>query len=55
MHDEAAKARAAAFAQAIAEWDGPKLAADLLYEHYGSARPLEKRHALDKTPLAPRP
>ena len=35
MHDEGAKAKAAAFAKIIAQWDGPKLAADMLFEHYG--------------------
>ena len=36
LQDERAKAKAAAFAKVIAQWDGPKLAADMLYEHYGS-------------------
>ena len=35
LHDEQAKAKAAAFAKVIAQWDGPKLAADMLFEHYG--------------------
>ena len=39
LHDERAKAKAAAFAKVIAQWDGPKLAADMLFEHYGSIRP----------------
>ena len=34
-----AKAKAAAFAKVIAQWDGPKLAADMLFEHYGNIRP----------------
>ncbi|SPF41632.1 hypothetical protein SBDP1_360001 [Syntrophobacter sp. SbD1] len=34
LHDRQAKAKAAAFAKVIAQWDGPKLAADLLFEHY---------------------
>ena len=29
-----AKAKAAAFAKVIAQWDGPKLAAEMLFEHY---------------------
>jgi len=36
LQDERAKAKAAAFAKVIAQWDGPKLAAGMLYEHYGS-------------------
>ncbi len=39
LHDEQAKASAAAFAKVIARWDGPKLAAGMLLERYGS--PLE--------------
>lgn len=38
LHDEPAKARAAAFAKIIARWDGPKLAAEKLLEHYASVR-----------------
>ncbi len=37
LHDERARAKAAAFAKIIAQWDGPKLAADMLFEHYGNA------------------
>jgi len=36
LQDGRAKAKAAAFAKVIAQWDGPKLAANKLYEHYGS-------------------
>jgi hypothetical protein len=36
MNDENAKSKAAAFAKVIAQWDGPKLAADLLFKHYGT-------------------
>jgi len=39
LHDDQAKARAASFAKVIAQWDGPKLAAAMLFEHYGNARP----------------
>jgi UDP:flavonoid glycosyltransferase YjiC (YdhE family) len=39
LHDDQAKARAASFAKVIAQWDGPKLAASMLFEHYGNARP----------------
>ncbi len=34
LHDERAEAKAAAFAKAIAQWDGPKLAAQKLLERY---------------------
>ena len=34
MHDESAKAKAAAFAKIISQWDGPKLATEKLLEHY---------------------
>jgi UDP:flavonoid glycosyltransferase YjiC (YdhE family) len=37
LQDVTAKAKAASFAQSIAEWDGPKLAAEKLVEHYGRA------------------
>jgi len=37
MNDEAAKARAAAFAKTIAHWDGPRTAAETLLEHYGDS------------------
>ena len=40
LHDDLAKAKAVAFSKVIAQWDGPKLAADKLFEHYGSTRPL---------------
>jgi UDP:flavonoid glycosyltransferase YjiC (YdhE family) len=36
LYDQQAQAKAAAFAQIVAQWDGPKLAADLLLEHYGT-------------------
>ena len=39
LHDERAIAKAAAFAKIVAPWDGPKLAANMLFEHYGSMRP----------------
>jgi UDP:flavonoid glycosyltransferase YjiC (YdhE family) len=35
LHDQHAKAKAAAFAKVIAQWDGPKLAVETLFEHYG--------------------
>jgi UDP-N-acetylglucosamine:LPS N-acetylglucosamine transferase len=34
LRDEQAKAKAAAFAKVIAQWDGPRLAAEKLLEHY---------------------
>ena len=36
LNDRHAKAKAAAFAKVISQWDGPKLAADMLFEHYGN-------------------
>jgi len=39
LHDDQAKTKAASFAKVIAQSDGPKLAADILFEHYGDARP----------------
>ena len=39
MGDNDAKEKAVAFADAIAGWDGPKLAAERLYERYGHASP----------------
>jgi hypothetical protein len=38
LQDQAAKEKAAAFAKVIAQWDGPKLAAETIFEHYGKAR-----------------
>ncbi|MGB9514255.1 MAG: nucleotide disphospho-sugar-binding domain-containing protein [Candidatus Acidiferrum sp.] len=38
LRDESAKARAAEFAKVIAQCDGPSLAADKLFEHYGRTR-----------------
>ncbi len=46
LHDDRAKAKAAAFAKVIAQWDGPKLAADMLFEHYGVTRPSMLRSPL---------
>lgn len=37
--DQAAKERAAAFAQEAAQWDGPRLATEKLVEHYGGRKP----------------
>jgi UDP:flavonoid glycosyltransferase YjiC (YdhE family) len=37
LNNEAAKSKAAAFAEVVAGWDGPRLAAARLVEHYGSA------------------
>lgn len=34
LHDEDAKQKAAVFAKVMEKWDGPKLAADLLYEKF---------------------
>ncbi len=38
LHDESAKTKAAAFAKAISEWDGPRIAAERLFQRYGSGR-----------------
>lgn len=38
LHDERAKAKAAAFAKAIARWDGPRLAAERLVERYAESK-----------------
>lgn len=38
LRDEQAKSKAAAFAKSIARWDGPKLAAEKLLEHYADVR-----------------
>jgi len=37
INNEAAKAKATAFAESIAHWDGPKTAAETLAEHYGGS------------------
>jgi UDP:flavonoid glycosyltransferase YjiC (YdhE family) len=37
MHDEAARAKATAFAKTIAHWDGPRTAAETLLERYGGS------------------
>jgi len=37
LHDEAARAKATAFAKSIAHWDGPKTAAETLLERYRSS------------------
>lgn len=37
LNDESAKSNAAAFAEVVARWDGPRLAAERLYECYGDA------------------
>jgi UDP:flavonoid glycosyltransferase YjiC (YdhE family) len=36
LHDAEAKRKAEAFAQVMEHWDGPRLAANLLYEEFGS-------------------
>jgi UDP:flavonoid glycosyltransferase YjiC (YdhE family) len=36
LHDDAAKAKAKAFAKIVALWDGPKIAAEMLVERYGN-------------------
>lgn len=38
LYDDTAKTKAADFARSIAEWDGPKLAAGKLLEHYGMSK-----------------
>jgi UDP:flavonoid glycosyltransferase YjiC (YdhE family) len=35
LNDEQAKQKAQAFSKVMEKWDGPKLAADLLYEKFG--------------------
>ncbi len=37
LQDEKAKAKAAAFAEVIARWDGAKMAAEVLFAHYGES------------------
>ena len=37
LGDKGAKEKATSFAEAIARWEGPKLAAERLYERYGRA------------------
>jgi UDP:flavonoid glycosyltransferase YjiC (YdhE family) len=36
LSDDVAKAKAAAFARIVAQWDGPRIAAEMLVERYGS-------------------
>ena len=38
IYDEPARAKATAFAKVIAQWDGPRIAAERLLERYGGAR-----------------
>ena len=38
IRDESAKAKAAAFAKAISEWDAPRIAAERLFERYANGR-----------------
>lgn len=38
LNDESAKSKAAAFAEAVARWDGGRLAAEKLVEHYGELK-----------------
>jgi hypothetical protein len=35
LHDDDAKRKAQEFSKVLAKWDGPKLAAELLYEKFG--------------------
>ncbi len=37
LNDETAKSKAAAFAEVVGRWDGPKLAVERLLQHYGEA------------------
>ena len=37
LYNETARAKAEAFARMIAEWDGSRLAAETLLQHYGTA------------------
>jgi UDP:flavonoid glycosyltransferase YjiC (YdhE family) len=37
LNDESAKSKAAAFAETVARWDGPRLAAERLVERYGGS------------------
>ena len=39
LGDKGAKGKAATFAEAVARWDGPKLAAERLYKRYGHDSP----------------
>jgi UDP:flavonoid glycosyltransferase YjiC (YdhE family) len=41
LDDEPAKAKAAAFSKIIADWDGPKLAAEMLLDHFGGSANLQ--------------
>ena len=42
LDSETAKAKAAQFAQTIAHWDGPRIAAEVLLERYGGDRRFER-------------
>jgi UDP:flavonoid glycosyltransferase YjiC (YdhE family) len=42
LRDPRAKEMAAGFAKVIAHWDGPKLAADLLFQHFGVVKLLHR-------------
>ncbi len=44
LNDPQATQKAAAFAKVVARWDGPKLAADMLFERYGGATPSKSAH-----------
>ena len=37
LMDETAKSKAAAFAEVVGRWDGPKMAVEMLLQHYGEA------------------
>jgi UDP:flavonoid glycosyltransferase YjiC (YdhE family) len=44
LNNEGAKQRAAEFAKVVAQWDGPKLAAELLFEKFGQGeQPAQQR------------
>jgi len=37
LNDDDARRKAQAFAEIMTKWDGPKMAADLLYEQFGNS------------------
>jgi len=48
LYDEEAKQKAAAFARVMQKWDGPKRAADLLYEKFGGVTNTENKSHLSQ-------
>jgi hypothetical protein len=43
LHDPDAKLRAAEFAKVVAQWDGPKLASELLFEEFGKGEQTQQQ------------